>query len=170
MTHLPSWHLHIKLRTVNRAQAIRRQAAIERPAVGSVEARDWSGASPIRYPDPAIRSLDPRFKPFALGHTPVQRLYTGTLWVEGKPLNAPNDSDGIRADIAGNIWSAAGWGGEGFDGVHIFAPNGDRIGQIMLPESCANPCFGGRKRHRLFMAGSQCLYTVYVETQGAHMA
>ena len=57
-------------------------------------------------------------------------------------------SDGIRADIAGNIWSAAGWGGEGFDGVHIFAPNGDRIGQIMLPESCSNLCFGGRKRNR----------------------
>ena len=79
-------------------------------------------------------------------------------------------SDGIRADIAGNIWSAAGWSGEGFDGVHIFAPNGDRIGQIMLPESCANLCFGGRKRNRLFMTGSQSLYAVYVETQGAHIA
>ena len=79
-------------------------------------------------------------------------------------------SDGIRADIAGNIWSAAGWGGEGFDGVHIFAPDGDRIGQIMLPESCSNLCFGGRKRNRLFMTGSQSLYAVYVETQGAHIA
>ena len=79
-------------------------------------------------------------------------------------------SDGIRADIAGNIWSAAGWGGEGFDGVHIFAPNGDRIGQIMLPESCANLCFGGCKRNRVFMTSSQSLYAVYVETQGAHIA
>jgi len=54
--------------------------------------------------------------------------------------------------------------------VHIFAPNGDRIGQIMLPESCSNLCFGGRKRNRLFMTGSQSLYAVYVETQGAHIA
>jgi gluconolactonase len=54
--------------------------------------------------------------------------------------------------------------------VHIFAPDGDRIGQIVLPESCANLCFGGRKRNRLFMAGSQSLYAVYVETQGAHIA
>src|SRR5262245_65705132 len=46
---------------------------------GTTAGRDWSGASPIRYPDPAIRILDPRFKPYALGHTPVQRLYTRTL-------------------------------------------------------------------------------------------
>jgi len=30
-------------------------------------------------------------------------------------------------------------------GVHIFAPDGQRIGQIMLPEICANLCFGGEK-------------------------
>jgi gluconolactonase len=78
-------------------------------------------------------------------------------------------ADGIRMDVDGNLWAAAGWGGEGFDGVHIFAPNGDRIGQVLLPEMCANLCFGGRKRNRLFMAGSQSLYAMYVETQGAHI-
>ena len=66
-------------------------------------------------------------------------------------------SDGIRADIDGNIWSSAWGGGEGYDGVHVFAPNGDRIGQIKLPEQCANLCFGGRKRNRLFMTASQSL-------------
>ncbi|HTL58084.1 MAG TPA: SMP-30/gluconolactonase/LRE family protein [Candidatus Limnocylindrales bacterium] len=78
-------------------------------------------------------------------------------------------SDGIRADIDGNIWSAAGWAGEGYDGVHIFAPDGQRIGMILLPEICANICFGGEKRNRLFMAASQSLYAIYVETQGAHV-
>lgn len=78
--------------------------------------------------------------------------------------------DGIRADTDGNIWAAAGWAGEGFDGVHIFAPDGQRIGQILLPEICANLCFGGVKRNRLFMAASQSLYAVYVEAQGAHIA
>jgi gluconolactonase len=327
----------------------------------TADARDWSGMTPIRYPDPAIKVLDPRFQPYCLGHTPVQRLYTGALWAEGpcwfgdgrflvwsdipndrmlrwveetssvsvfrqpshhsngntrdwqgrliscehgtrrvtrteydgtltvladhyqgKPLNAPNDvvvhpdggiwfsdpgygslmhyegtrgtlelkeavyridphtaaiammtdalakpnglcfspdylklyivdsgvthnldhpreitvwdvsdgqrlqhgqtfalmvidglagmADGIRVDADGNLWAAAGWGGAGFDGVHIFAPTGDRIGQILLPEMCSNVCFGGRKRNRLFMTGSQSLYAVYVETQGAHIA
>ncbi len=79
-------------------------------------------------------------------------------------------SDGIRADVDGNIWSSAGWVGEGYDGVHIFAPDGVRIGQILLPEMCANLCFGGAKRNRLFMCCSQSLYTVYVEAQGAGCA
>ena len=76
--------------------------------------------------------------------------------------------DGLRVDIDGNIWVGAGWVGDGYDGVQIFAPDGVRIGQIKLPETCANVCFGGKKRNRLFMTASQSLYAVYVETQGAH--
>lgn len=78
-------------------------------------------------------------------------------------------ADGIRADVDGNIWASAGWVGDGYDGVHIFSSNGDRIGLIKLPEICSNVCFGGTKRNRLFMTGSQSLYAVYVETQGAHL-
>jgi len=65
------------------------------------------------------------------------------------------------------VQRAAGWVGEGYDGVHIFAPDGTLIGRIHLPEACANLCFGGVKRNRLFIAASQSLYAVYVETQGA---
>ena len=78
-------------------------------------------------------------------------------------------ADGIRADVDGNVWASAGWVGDGYDGVHIFAPDGTRIGQILLPEICGNVCFGGTKRNRLFMCASQSLYSVYVETQGAHI-
>lgn len=78
-------------------------------------------------------------------------------------------ADGIRCDVDGNIWASAGWVGEGYDGVHIFAPDGTRIGQILLPEICSNVCFGGKKRNRLFMTASQSLYAVYVETRGAHI-
>jgi gluconolactonase len=78
-------------------------------------------------------------------------------------------ADGIRADVDGNVWASAGWVGKGYDGVHIFAPDGQRIGQILLPEICSNVCFGGQKRNRLFMTASQSLYAVYVETQGAHI-
>ena len=325
--------------------------------------RDWSGQHPVRYPDPDIVVLDPRFAKYKVGNTPIQRLYTGTLWAEGpawngvgkyllwsdipndrqlrwldddgrvtvfrkpagysngntfdfqgrqlscehgnrrvvryehdgsvtvladkwqgKPLNAPNDivvhpdggvwftdpgygslghyeghkgplqlkeavyridpsgkmeivtddmykpnglcfspdykklyiadtgsthyeqapknirvydvvdgkklsngreyasmkmelngkevaglADGIRADVDGNVWVGGGWVGPGYDGVHIFAPDGKRIGLIRLPEICANVCFGGPKRNRLFMTASQSLYAVYVETQGAHI-
>ena len=330
------------------------------PAAGLAQ-RDWSGKTPVRYPDPDIVVIDKRFAKYKLGNTPIQRLHQGTLWAEGpawngvgrylvwsdipndvqlrwleedghvtvfrhpsgnsngntfdwegrqiscehgnrrvvryeyngkitvlagewqgKPLNAPNDAivhpdgdiwftdpgygslmnyegnkgplhikeavyridgdsgkmemltdeiykpnglcfspdykklyvadtgsshypeapknikvwdivdgktlrsgrefcsmvlpgkgaglaDGIRADVDGNVWASAGWVGDGYDGVHIFAPDGVRIGQIRLPEICSNVCFGGTKRNRLFMTGSQSLYAVYVETQGAHI-
>lgn len=78
-------------------------------------------------------------------------------------------ADGIRCDIDGNIWSSAGWGGEGYDGVHVITPDGNLIGKIHLPEICANLCFGGAKRNRLFMTASQSLYAVYVETQGSQI-
>jgi gluconolactonase len=84
----------------------------------------------------------------------------------GKP---PGLADGIRADVDGNIWAGAGRGGAGYDGVHVFTPAGERIGLIALPEVCANLCFGGTRRNRLFMAASQSLYAVYVGTRGAHI-
>jgi gluconolactonase len=76
----------------------------------------------------------------------------------------PAAADGIRCDIDGNLWCGAR------PGVQVVAPNGDRIGMIRMPETCANICFGGSKRNRLFIAGSQSLYTVYVDTIGAHIA
>ena len=78
-------------------------------------------------------------------------------------------ADGIRCDESGNVWAGMGWVGEGYDGVHVFHPDGTRIGQIKMPEIISNLCFGGTKRNRLFMTGSQSLYAVYVETTGAHI-
>jgi gluconolactonase len=312
--------------------------------------RDWSGSTPVRYPDPDLVVLDPRFQRYVLFNTPIQRLHTGTLWAEGpawngvgrylvwsdipndrqlryvdddarvttfrnpsgnsngntfdfqgrqlscehggrrvaryepdgsvttvadrydgKRLNSPNDvvvhpdgsiwftdppygirgdyegdraesetkeavyrvdpqsarvtlvtdevggpnglcfspdytklyvadtgapreikvwdvasaglragrrfaqidipgagtataADGIRCDADGNIWAGAR------PGVQVIAPDGERIGMIRLPEVCANVCFGGAKRNRLFMTASQSLYAVYVGVRGAHIA
>ena len=79
---------------------------------------------------------------------------------------SPGGYDGVRCDEDGNLWAAAS-GGEGSDGVHVFAPDGTRIGQILLPESAANLCFGGPVGNRLFVTASQSLYAVYVNTRGA---
>jgi gluconolactonase len=76
---------------------------------------------------------------------------------------APTAADGIRCDVDGNVWAGAR------PGVQVIAPNGDRLGMIRLPEVCANVCFGGVKRNRLFMTASQSLYAVYVNTTGAHI-
>jgi gluconolactonase len=73
--------------------------------------------------------------------------------------------DGLRVDVDGNLW--CGWGmSEALNGVAVFAPDGTMIGHIALPERCANLCFGGRRRNRLFMAASRSLYAVHVNTEG----
>ncbi len=54
------------------------------------QARDYGpGAEPVRYPDPDIVTLDPRFKKYALGNTPIQRLYhsPNMMWAEGPAWN-----------------------------------------------------------------------------------
>ncbi len=81
-------------------------------------------------------------------------------------LSGPGGSDGIRTDRDGNVWAAAS-GGAGFDGVHCYSPGGELLGMIHLPETCANLCFGGVKKNRLFMVASRSLYSVHVEAQGA---
>ncbi len=139
---------------------------------------------------------DQPFKPNGLCFSPdYRKLYvadTGTshyaeaksqIWVfdvAGAALRNPRaftsmemggktgSADGVRCDEDGNVWAASGWVGEGYDGVQVFAPDGARIGLIKLPEICANLCFGGAKRNRLFMTASQSLYALYVGTRGAH--
>ena len=78
----------------------------------------------------------------------------------------PGTPDGFRVDIEGNLWCGWGMGDPALDGVRVFNPAGEAIGHIALPERCANLCFGGRWRNRLFMAASHGLYALYVNTQG----
>lgn len=114
-------------------------------------------------------------------HYPEAKAIVWVFDIDGEKLNNPRTfasmemdgktggADGLRCDEEGNVWVAAGWVGDGYDGVHVFAPDGKRIGQIRLPEICANLCFGGTKRNRLFMTASQSLYACYVATRGAHI-
>jgi gluconolactonase len=79
----------------------------------------------------------------------------------------PGTPDGLRVDVDGNLWVGWGMGEDGLDGVSIFNPAGRPIGRIDLPERCANVCFGGLHRNRLFMCASTSLYSLYVNAQGA---
>jgi gluconolactonase len=94
-----------------------------------------------------------------------ERLFSKMVTPKGSGI-----ADGMRVDTDGNLWVGAGGGGAGYDGVHVLTPEAERIGMILLPEICANVCFGGTKRNRLFMASSQSLYSVFVGTRGAHIA
>jgi gluconolactonase len=76
--------------------------------------------------------------------------------------------DGMRADVDGNLWVSSNAGrAVGYNGVTVWSPAGKLIGRIRTPEVVGNVCFGGPKRNRLFMAGSQSLYALFTGTQGA---
>ncbi|HEY9573619.1 MAG TPA: SMP-30/gluconolactonase/LRE family protein [Pusillimonas sp.] len=74
--------------------------------------------------------------------------------------------DGFRVDVHGNLWCGWGMGTAELDGVRVFSPEGDLLGKIALPERCANLCFGGKYRNRLFMASCTSIYSLYINTQG----
>ncbi len=91
------------------------------------------------------------------------RIATSRTLIDAGPNGTP---DGMRVDVDGNLWCGWGMGAEGLDGVSIFNAAGKPIGRIDLPERCANLCFGGLHRNRLFMAASTSVYSVFVGTQG----
>ncbi|MEO5923358.1 MAG: SMP-30/gluconolactonase/LRE family protein [Bryobacteraceae bacterium] len=117
-------------------------------------------------------------QPNGLAFSPDQKkLYVGDTGagetlvfdVDGRSLKNRKQftkvtADGLRCDVDGNVWCGAS------PGVQVVAPDGVTIGQIRLPEQCANVCFGGVKRNRLFMVASQSLYSVFVGTSGAGLA
>jgi gluconolactonase len=76
--------------------------------------------------------------------------------------------DGVRTDVYGNLWASSNAGRNvGYSGVTCWSPQGVLLGRIRTPEVVGNITFGGPKRNRLFMAGSQSLYAVYTNTQGS---
>jgi gluconolactonase len=91
------------------------------------------------------------------------RLHSGRVFADF----APGMTDGVRCDSDGNVWCSMGWSDPTEDGVRCYAPNGNLIGKIHLPEGCANLCFGGRKKDRLFMCASTSVYALYLNAQGA---
>jgi len=92
------------------------------------------------------------------------RLANGRVFMTAEPGGTP---DGFRVDVDGNLWMGWGMGTEALDGVNVFNSEAKLIGRIDLPERCANLCFGGRYRNRLFMTAATSIYSLYVNTQGA---
>jgi gluconolactonase len=92
-----------------------------------------------------------------------QKLRNRRVFIRCEPAETP---DGFRVDTDGNLWCGWGMGAPGLDGVKVFNSAGAPIGFIDLPERCANLCFGGRDRNRLFMSAAHSLYSLYVNTQG----
>ncbi len=61
--------------------------------------RDWT--QPVRYPDPAVEVIDPRFRQYILGSSALERLWTGARWAEG-PVWFGDTRSLIWSDIPNN--------------------------------------------------------------------
>ena len=136
----------------------------------TVVAEDLRGPNGLAFsPDESVFYLvesraTPHRRILAYDVTEGGRLITNKrTFIDAGPGGTP---DGFRVDVDGNLWCGWGMGSPELDGVMIFNPDGRLIGRIRLPERCANVCFGGPMRNRLFMAASQSVYALYVNTQG----
>jgi len=92
------------------------------------------------------------------------KVSNGKVFAE---MPKPSITDGMRCDSDGRIWCSVGWGDPNEDGVRCYAPDGDLLGKLHIPETVANLCFGGTYRNRLYICGSTSLYAVYTSVQGA---
>ena len=70
-------------------------------------------------------------------------------------------SDGMTLDEKGNLYLT------GKNGVDIFSPNGEHIGNIKIPEPhTANLCFGGKNKDILFITASKSVYVIRMKVKG----
>jgi gluconolactonase len=72
----------------------------------------------------------------------------------------PGYCDGMRVDEDGNIWSSAA------DGVHCISSDGELLGRILVPHRVSNLTFGGAAKNRLFIGGSNTLYSIFLNCRG----
>jgi gluconolactonase len=81
----------------------------------------------------------------------------GTL--SNKTSFAPAGSDGMTLDSKGNVYLT-------FGRVLIYDKKGEKVGEIELPESPSNLCFGGKDRKTLFITARTSVYTVRMRVRG----
>jgi gluconolactonase len=80
--------------------------------------------------------------------------------VENKQLFCELGSDGMTIDTKGNIYLTG-------KGVTIFDKNGEKIGNIPVPEGwTANVCFGDKDLKSLFITASKGLYRIKLKLKG----
>ena len=96
-------------------------------------------------------------------HIRAFEVADGGLRGDGPVLceNTSGVFDGLRLDHQGRIWAATR------EGLHCFAPDGTRIGKLLVPEMVSNLAFGGAKRNRIFICATTSLYSMYMSVDGA---
>jgi len=112
-----------------------------------------------------------------------RKVWAFDLSADGRPSNprlvydfAPGrGGDGMRTDVRGNLWIAAGVSrprhanetGDVPSGVYVVAPNGEMLGRIPVPEdSVTNLAFGGPDLKTLYIVSGKSLFSIRVNVAG----
>ncbi len=74
--------------------------------------------------------------------------------------DAPGVADGMKIDSAGHVYSC------GPGGIHIFNPDGARLGVVATPEFAANFVFGDDDLCTLYITAVTTLYRLRVQVPG----
>jgi gluconolactonase len=87
------------------------------------------------------------------------RASGGEVWADftGEGIGMP---DGMKFDSAGNLYST------GPGGIHVFDPEGERLGIIVLPEKPSNFVWGDADLMSLYVTAVTSVYRVPVLTKG----
>ncbi len=140
----------------------------------------------IQKPNGITLSPDDRIL-YLVDSSPVpggrRRIWAFDLSPEGLPANprvlwdfAPGrGADGIRMDVLGNVWAAAGIAcprhanetAEVPPGVYVIAPQGKLLGRIPVHEDClTNLAFGGPDLKTLYIVSGKSLFSIQVTVAG----
>jgi gluconolactonase len=88
-------------------------------------------------------------------------LGAGRVFADATSLvdKLPGLPDGLKVDRQGNLWAT------GPGGVHVFAPDGKRLGRIETGERTSN-CAWGDDGSTLYITASTGVYRVKLRTRG----
>lgn len=85
--------------------------------------------------------------------------YHGQPFLVNKRLFALVDTgfpDGIKCDLAGNVYSGCG------DGINVWSPGGVLLGKIIIHGGAANFCFG--RNGRMFILNEHRIWSVQLDS------
>lgn len=78
-----------------------------------------------------------------------------------KTFFAPEGSDGMTIDHQGNVYLTN-------KAVSIFSSDGKKLGELQIPETPSNVCFGGKNRKTLFITARTSVYKIGMKVRGVN--
>ena len=143
---------------------------------GHEEVQDTRGVYYLKPTGELERVINDYKQPNGIIGTPDGKLLyvadpgSQTIWrydintdgsLSNKTFFAPSGSDGMTIDNEGNVYLTA-------SNISVYDKNGNKLGDIPVPEIPANVCFGGNERNILFITARTSIYTLRMKVKGVH--